>query len=265
MCTVSWIFQSGGYRLYCNRDEKHTRQVALPPAVREKEGVRFVAPLDGDYGGTWIGVNQYGLSLCLLNRYQDEAGFSSGAAEYLSRGFLPAEFMDCPTRWQTRNRIERLDLRRYRPFTIVVLEPEPPPLLIHWTGRGLLFESNGETAIPLVSSSYDPEGVRRSRRRHFEGLLKESGKVDGRLLERFHRSHFPTASAYSTCMHRDDARTVSFSKINVTGDDIEFTYHADSPCVGARTDEESCKLVLAGPRAVTATRANDNGPIPSPR
>ncbi len=45
MCTVSWTRQDGGYRLFCNRDEKHTRRIALPPAVRERRGVRFIAPL----------------------------------------------------------------------------------------------------------------------------------------------------------------------------------------------------------------------------
>ncbi|HEX5085378.1 MAG TPA: hypothetical protein VFY40_25355, partial [Blastocatellia bacterium] len=72
--------------------------------------------------------------------------------------------------------------------------------------------------------------------RHFNSLSAKSGKVDDRLLDKFHSSHFPAASAYSTCMHRDDARTVSFSKVNVSQDGIEFFYHADSPCAGARAD-----------------------------
>lgn len=33
--------------------------------------MRFIAPEDGDHGGTWIAVNQFSLSVCLLNRYQD--------------------------------------------------------------------------------------------------------------------------------------------------------------------------------------------------
>jgi hypothetical protein len=66
MCTVSWVHQKDGYQLLSNRDEKHTRKPALAPSLRQQRQVRFLAPIDGDQGGSWIGVNQFGLSLCLL-------------------------------------------------------------------------------------------------------------------------------------------------------------------------------------------------------
>lgn len=236
MCTVSWIRQAGGYSLFCNRDENHARRVAIPPAVRERRGVRFIAPIDGAYGGTWIGVNQFGLSLCLLNRYQDEAVPSLEANGYLSRGLLLVELIDCRTRSQTQSRIEPITLAHFQPFTLLILEPEQPSLLTHWTGQELLIETDGESAMPLISSSHDLAGVSLSRRRYFDSLLTEAGKVDDCLLDKFHGGHFPAASAYSTCMHRDDARTVSFSKVKVSRNDIEFFYHADSPCAGALAD-----------------------------
>lgn len=86
MCTVSWIRQAGGYRLLCSRDEKHTRQMA--PAARRPRAawspVHRAAETAGG-GGTWIGVNQFGLSLCLLNRYQNDAVPSAEAGSYLNR------------------------------------------------------------------------------------------------------------------------------------------------------------------------------------
>src|SRR6185312_11981515 len=69
MCTVSWIHAREGYQLLCNRDERHTRRPAQAPTVRQNGGVRFIAPIDGEEGGSWIGVNEFGLTLCLLNRY----------------------------------------------------------------------------------------------------------------------------------------------------------------------------------------------------
>jgi hypothetical protein len=233
-----------GYRLFCNRDEKHTRRIAIPPAVRERRGVRFLAPLDGDQGGTWIGVNQFGLSLCLLNRYQDEAAPLVEAVRYLSRGLLLVELIDCRTSSQTQSRIEQINLAHFRPFTLLILEPEQSSLLIHWTGCVRLSEPDGESAMPLISSSHDLTGVSLTRRRFFNSLLTESEKVDYNLLDKFHSSHFPTASAYSICMHRDDARTVSFSKINVTRDGIEFFYHADSPCADYQANNKF-EIVLA--------------------
>ena len=67
MCTVSWVHQPGGYHLLSNRDEKRTRGTASAPALVERGGVRFIAPIDADFGGTWIAANEFGISLCLLN------------------------------------------------------------------------------------------------------------------------------------------------------------------------------------------------------
>jgi hypothetical protein len=72
----------------------------------------------------------------------------------------------------------------------------------------------------------------------------ESGKVDDHLLDKFHSSHFPAASAYSTCRRRNDARTVSFSKVNISRDGIEFFYHADSPCADAQANNRF-EIVMA--------------------
>ena len=63
MCTVSWLRQAEGYVLLCNRDERHTRKPAGGPRVGDVRGVSFVAPVDGDHGGSWIGTNQFGSDL----------------------------------------------------------------------------------------------------------------------------------------------------------------------------------------------------------
>src|SRR5262245_8061057 len=69
--TVSWTPTREGYALRFNRDERRTRGPGLPPGMMEGDGVRFLAPTDADAGGTWIGVNQFGLTVGLLNRYHE--------------------------------------------------------------------------------------------------------------------------------------------------------------------------------------------------
>jgi hypothetical protein len=51
-----------------------------------------------------------------------------------------------------------------------------------------------------------------------------------KLLMDFHTSHAPIPSAYSPCMHRDNADTVSFSRVTVADGVIEFAYFPKSPC-----------------------------------
>jgi uncharacterized protein with NRDE domain len=243
MCTVSWVHQEDGYQLFSNRDEKHTRKLALAPSLRERRQVQFLSPIDGDQGGSWIGVNQFGLSLCLLNLYQEEGRFTDSRMNYTSRGLFLIDLLDCPSRADARIRIEQMNLQRYRPFTLAVLEPERPALLMHWTGRRRLILNDGEPEMPLLSSSYDSPGVFSSRRQAFNSLLAASGRVSPEMLHLFHASHFPSASAYSPCMHRADANTVSFSRVRVSRDKIEFLYRPGSPC-SENGDEKNLDLPL---------------------
>lgn len=241
MCTVSWIHQDGGYQLLCNRDERHTRKNALPPRVHDRDRVRFIAPIDGDHGGSWIGVNQFGLSLCLLNRYQD--GEQSQTESVISRGHVLLELMDCGAREDVQKRILETDVSRSQPFTLVALEPGKNALVLHWTGRECVSDRNGERAMPLTSSSYDPARIEESRKRCYERVIRGSAKSP-ELLFKFHASHEPGSGPYSTCMHRADARTVSFCRIKVADDEIEFCYYPDSPCsLRAESDRISCVVM----------------------
>lgn len=226
MCTVSWLHTGGGYELLFNRDERHARQPALAPQIKERRGVRFIAPADGDFGGSWVGVNQFGLSLGLLNCYGDWT--PDPAREYTSRGLLLTDLLDCRSRDEVYSRVRRLALPRFQPFTLLALAPEQPALLARWTGHECLIDGDAESHMPLSSSSFDPPGVVELRQRLFEQMA--AGQVDSDILYAFHRSHEPARGAYSVCMHRDDAATVSFSWVKVVGDSIRFTYHAAAPC-----------------------------------
>ena len=72
MCTVTWLPGRNEYRLFFNRDERKTRKPAAPPALHEHHGVRQLYPVDGTAGGTWLGVNEYGVTVGILNHYVAE-------------------------------------------------------------------------------------------------------------------------------------------------------------------------------------------------
>jgi hypothetical protein len=228
MCTVSWLHRedAGGYELFCNRDERHTRLAALPPRVRELRGVRFIAPTDGDGGGTWVGVNEFGLTLCLLNRYQEVAPFQPSPRT--SRGLLLLELMDAASPEAALGRLPDLRLARFQPFTLVAVAARGPALRAIWDGRACT--TARDAAPPLTSSSFETPRVIAAREDYFKHLAVASGGTDPLLLRKFHASHFPAAGAYSACLHRADARTVSFSHITVAAEEVKFSYHPDAPC-----------------------------------
>src|SRR5690349_16175849 len=68
MCTVSIIFTGDRIRLACNRDEQVSRPMACPPEVRTFGSNVAAMPIDPQSDGTWIGVNDAGVMMALLNR-----------------------------------------------------------------------------------------------------------------------------------------------------------------------------------------------------
>jgi hypothetical protein len=234
MCTVSWLRRPGGYELFCNRDERHSRKPGAPPALQGARGMRFVAPTDGDHGGSWIGVNEAGLALCLLNGYEGAPTASAAEGDYRSRGLLLTGLIDCATVSQVRERVLGADLSCYRPLTMAVLTPDEPALLVRWAGGRKSFDAAGDAAMPLTSSSYRGDEVSAARRSLFRRMVDESGAVTPEFLREFHRSHEPERGAFSVCMHRGDAATVSFSHVKVDGRLIEFSYQPLSPCERSR-------------------------------
>lgn len=239
MCTVSWLRQAEGYVLLCNRDERHTRKPASGPRVGDARGVTFVAPVDGDYGGSWVGTNQCGLTLCLLNRYGDWKPDRNRA--YVSRGLLLIDLLDCRSRHDLSGRMDHLELDRFQPFTMLALSVDEPATLIDWTGLECTVELDAELRMPLTSSSLKDPNVGALRRKLFAEMASQQGSIDQELLHQFHRSHLPHRGPHSVCMHRDDAATVSLSIVTVGPASVEFLYHPKSPCLKAAEQETSLK------------------------
>lgn len=239
MCTVTWTHTSDGYVLFANRDERDTRQPALGPRVSVVRGVKYLAPVDGDHGGSWIGVNEFGLSLCLLNRYGDDLVETD--REFVSRGLLLTDLMDCRRFDSVYKEIRQRDLTRFRPFSLLVLARSFPASTFQWNGVQLSVARDAESLAPLSSSSAIEPGIAVERTKQF-ARLTAGAWIDYSVLDRFHRSHLPERGPYSVCMHRADARTVSLSRIRVTKAEVQFSYEAGPPCESTSAEELSLMM-----------------------
>jgi hypothetical protein len=231
MCTVTWVDLENGYQVFFNRDERRTRQPALPPEPRAHGGMRYLAPADGDFGGSWLAVNEVGLTLALLNGYA--AGDEEAAAPvggFLSRGLLPLSLIACDSATTAMEHLRLEPLDRYRSFLLIAFESRGRPSLARWTGGGLSVDSTLDAGAPLVSSSFDTDEVRSRRTELFRRMKQEWTGSETALHLAYHSSHLPARGAYSPCMHRPDARTVSLSRVRVEPSRIAFDYRTDSPC-----------------------------------
>ena len=222
MCTVSWIHEDRGYQLFCNRDEKLTRKAASDPQLLSRDGVRFLAPIDGDSGGTWLATNECGVTLCLLN--------GAGGSGWRSRGLLVLDLAAAKSIAEVHNRIRLRDLSPFAPFTLAALAPAKPTMVIEWDGRQNNVLPLGDACMPLISSSFDPAQVVDRRHKELVSLAKRSGALDTAVLLMFHQSHLGKRGPYSPCMHRHDAETISFSWLTVTDSEASFYYSAGAPC-----------------------------------
>jgi len=232
MCTVTWLHEEGGYHLFCNRDEKLTRKPAFPPRLGVRDSVRYLAPIDGDFGGTWIATNEFGVSLCLLN---GTAGPRPGVVR--SRGLLLLDLVSSRSLEEEVNSLEAADLTLYASFTLAALSPGEAAKVIEWDGSRSIVRSQPEPCYMLTSSSFETDAVKKARAEEFARLVGESRSAT--RLQEFHRSHAPSRSAYSPCMHRPDAETASFSHAHVSTSESQLIHFSAAPCntsTGTLTD-----------------------------
>ena len=233
MCTVSWLHSANGYELFCNRDERKSRAAAWPPRVRELQGIKFIAPIDAQHGGSWIAVNEFGTTFCLLNRYDVAVAPTSGT----SRGMLLYDLLDCTAPAEVEARLRRLSLAAFQPFTLAAVPLHTSPQLFQWNGAQLQTEAN--IALPVTSSSFDTQIVIAQRQAAYR---KIQPVISRELLLKFHRSHEPLPLEAAVCMHRAETHTVSFSHLIVTPEQIEFCYSPHSPCCATERDTYRTRL-----------------------
>jgi hypothetical protein len=244
MCTLTWAFTPAGYFVAFSRDERRARALGLGPRPLQRAGVAAIAPIDAEAGGTWLCVNELGLTLALLNGYRfllgSQAEDESSARP--SRGELAPALCDLAFADQLAPRLKQLDLQRYRPFELTAFDPTGGAVRAIWNGAQLAVEPLTPQDRPLVSSSFDDSGARRERAQLFARTV--SAQPREQELEQFHKSHAPARGAFSPYMHREDAHTVSFTRVRVSESSVELLYQPQAPCAGAMIE-----------RAVLARRA----------
>lgn len=220
MCTLSWIKESKQTLILFNRDESYSRSPEGPLEERTLGNTRVASPSDGDAGGTWIGINQKGCALALLNHYPKGVSVPENPR---SRGLLLSELLDLESPRQLRERLSNTDLDLYPSFRLVAIDDQEV-IEARWNRSQLIFNT---PEPPLSSSSVDDEAIPMAR----QTLFRKTVNSPESMLD-FHRSHLPEKGAWSTCMHREDARTCSFTRIILTEKAITIEHAHRSPCEG---------------------------------
>jgi len=234
MCTVAFLPEAkGGYLLGQNRDENRTRSRGLPPGLVTTRGRLALAPRDPDGGGSWIGVNEAGVTLCLLNAAETDP--ARRLPRPRSRGLVLAEALHLPSIRAVSDSLAHIRaLDDVRAFHLVVAEPGTAsrPARVGrfcWNGRRSAWDDH-EGPCLFVSSARNQEAATRERKAAWQRLLASDAAPDREAVARWLASHEPERGPLSVCMHRREACTVSRTLVRVSGGAAEMAYVDGSPC-----------------------------------
>ncbi len=122
MCTLAIffsVFDGSPLLVAANRDERYDRP-ALPPALISADP-KIVAGTDLRAGGTWLGVNAYGLLVGILNRRADRENRSD--SQIRSRGLLCLDLLRLRSATEAREFLSRHE-ENYHAFTVLYADPK---------------------------------------------------------------------------------------------------------------------------------------------
>jgi hypothetical protein len=231
MCTVSVLpCRLGGeevVRLACNRDEKRSRPAALPPRLFWTGARQAVWPTDAGAGGTWIGVNDAGLVLTVLNVSRPSGNRVSRPDQ--SRGAIVPELLSCGSLASALRQAATLEPARYAPFRLVLVDSRELAE-VRSDGRQLHAIFPQPLAAPrlFTSSGLGDDLVQGPRAALFGEVLRSPDATTERQ-DAFHRHSWPARQHLSVCMRRPDARTVSYTTLTLSPRHVRLTYHPEAP------------------------------------
>jgi hypothetical protein len=224
MCTVSFLPTRQGFMLAMNRDEQVSRPRALAPR-RHWTGTRASLYPSEAGGGTWIGVSDAGLCLALINWY---AKPQRDRALCVSRGIIIPHLLAAESLKEVAAMFADLPLAKINPFRLIAASSKERQLREwRWDGKRLTCSRFGWKRRHWFSSGYDEALTNKKR----AAVVRAIARPTQAGLRKLHQSHLPAEGPFSICMHRTDARTVSYTQIVTTKSGAAMRYAAGSPCI----------------------------------
>jgi hypothetical protein len=229
MCTLTFIAGDTSHHIAMNRDERVTRGAGKPPEIHQVGGTKVIYPSDGE-DGTWIGLNDYGIVLALVN-WNDVVSPGERDGKARSRGQIIPALIGSRSLAELSMAFKASNVRGMLPFRLVGIFPfEKQIWEWRWDCTQLDSQIHKWRSQHWFSSSLSDkkaEGLRGAacRDAHSE---PDAGSVA--WLRRLHASHAGGAGAFSVCVHREDVRTLSYTEVVLTPATVVVEHFTGSPC-----------------------------------
>ena len=213
--------------LAMNRDEQTSRPRAMGPRRHWTGSHNALYPSETG-GGTWIGINDAGLSLALINWY---AKPQRDRALCVSRGIVIPHLLAADDLAGVGLLFSDLPMSRINPFRLIAVSLAGHAVSEwRWDGAVLECRRHGWKRGHWFSSGFDEALVNRKRAGMVRAAAAAVSARTSAWLRQLHNSHQPERGAFSVCMHRQDAQTVSYTEILATRRMAQMRYAAGPPC-----------------------------------
>jgi hypothetical protein len=213
--------------LAMNRDEQVSRPPALSPRSHQTGLHKSLYPSEPS-GGTWVGINDAGLGLALINWYSKP---QRDRALCVSRGIVIPHLLAADDLADIGAFFSDLPLTQINPFRLIAVSLAGRAVREwRWDGTVLQCRRQGWQRRHWFSSGFDEALVNRKRAALVRAAAAAAPAQTPGWLRKLHHSHQPERGAFSVCMHRGEAQTVSTTEILASRRQAEMRYTAGSPC-----------------------------------
>lgn len=227
MCTLSIYTAKKQCIITMNRDELRSRSEANVLHTESLNGINLVYPVDSVSGGTWMGMNNKGVVLCLLNHYH---GQTFAAQDPLSRGLIIPTALAKGDMASIHNYLLELESGSFNPFDLFLNQKQHIRHYI-WDGHYTIFEDvTAEPWYMFTSSLLKAEEVITYRHRLFESWCKEMGNEltdPEEILRGFHLIQTKNMETQSVLMEREQSHTKSVVQVELAKDQISLKYYPE--------------------------------------
>lgn len=224
MCTVTYLpLENDSFVLTSSRDVSPTRKPAIYPASLQGQSGKICFPKDGEAGGTWIGTNETGRTVVILNGAFESHKMNPPYRK--SRGLVVKDILDAKDFWDC---IQNYNLNGVEPFTLLILDWfdlfEFWELV--WDGERKYLKQLDTIKPTIYSSStlYD-EKMRQKRQRWFDNWLIDNPNYSQSDILNFHETAGEGNIEESVFMKRSYVETVSITSIQRQKEAAKWFYH----------------------------------------
>lgn len=240
MCSVTFIPRADGFLLGMNRDESLSRPAANPPERRTRTGRLALYPTEPT-GGSWIGLNDTGLTLALINWYAVPRAPGIGR---VSRGIVVPSLLAAASLDEVRAAMVVMPKQDMAPFRLLAFSSVGRTAFeFCWDQRTLEEVPHAWEPQHWFSSGHDEPRAQLERAKVARKAWQQPRAGTPPWLRRLHASHEPARGPCCFCMHRKEAATVSYTEIVVTTHAATMRYH-DGPLCTAPQPRTIRKLSL---------------------